>query len=714
MNRDRFVQLAAIVIAIACLAGTVLLAPTIREQRRELQLTFNLEQGRGAPPKYVLTAAAMGSFRGLVVDVLWYRIEHLKRAGKLHEANTLAEWITTLQPRFAQVWAFHAWNLAYNISVMTHTPEERWMWVSKGINLLRDEGIVYNPTVIRLYRELGWIFFHKVGQTTDDHHWYYKQQMAQKWQELLGAQTEGATTDEVLAGFNPIAEAADRYIRLDEPSNDTLSRLDELIADNADYEAPLKKLRELKLDRFIDKLPQTQQALREEEQFSLAEALDPMLESATQRYERSRRDPVELLKEDAPEAKRAVETWQDLGLEMNEGSLRDYGRMKMLARYVSVDRLLEQRPPSFTDRHVQVLRFMQEHNDQEALKPLLAFLRAKVLIQNYNMKPQYMLTLMERFGPMDWRHPASHAVYWSALGVKMSGQIRDSTKYDILNTDRQIVHGIQSLMHTGRISYDPITKQIDLLPDPRFIPKYDDAMDAALARATDDSVDFAGPGNKSAFQSGHQNFLHTATTYAYLYGSEEDAQEYYDKARRLYSDMPHNQRSQRYNQTLEEFVLGEMRFDENMGGFNRRFIEAMISRGLSQGLANGRPEVFNRFLSLARQMHEQYSKNRRGSTANAQRERLALMPFDEFLTLIYTNFMRSPGIDLFRRSRVYANTPAALRKRAFPQFRAAVYQQAQQRGINPEAAFPPPADADQEPLELREAAEDPPGTVERQ
>ena len=91
-------------------------------QRRELQLDLGDQMGRSAPPGVVL-ANALGAFRGLAVDILWYRVNQMKEDGKLYEVNQLSEWITSMQPQFPQVWAFHAWNMAYNVSVMTYTPQ---------------------------------------------------------------------------------------------------------------------------------------------------------------------------------------------------------------------------------------------------------------------------------------------------------------------------------------------------------------------------------------------------------------------------------------------------------------------------------------------------------------------------------------------------------------------------------------------------------------
>jgi hypothetical protein len=141
-----------------------------------------------APPSLAFATVAMGAFRGLVVDVLWLRADRLKEQGQFFDAKQLAEWITTLQPRFASVWQFHAWNMAYNISVAipASQPDERYRWVKNGYELLRDEGIPLNPKSIGLYHELARIFQHKMGSVSDDVHKYYKLQLAMAMESLLG------------------------------------------------------------------------------------------------------------------------------------------------------------------------------------------------------------------------------------------------------------------------------------------------------------------------------------------------------------------------------------------------------------------------------------------------------------------------------------------------------------------------------------------------
>ncbi|UCC22075.1 MAG: hypothetical protein JSW23_09760 [Planctomycetota bacterium] len=185
--RDTIIWLVCILLAIALLiiAGDKL--DFINSQRLQMRLISN-EPLENAPPSLAFATVAMGAFRGLVVDVLWLRADRLKEQGQFFDAKQLAEWITTLQPRFPSVWQFHAWNMAYNISVAIppSQPDERYQWVKNGYELLRDKGIPLNPKSIGLYHELARIFQHKMGSVSDDVHKYYKIQLALAIEPLLG------------------------------------------------------------------------------------------------------------------------------------------------------------------------------------------------------------------------------------------------------------------------------------------------------------------------------------------------------------------------------------------------------------------------------------------------------------------------------------------------------------------------------------------------
>jgi hypothetical protein len=184
--RDTIIWCLCIVLALALLITAGMRLDFINSKRQEMRLISN-EPLENAPPSLAFATVALGAFRGLLVDILWLRADRLKMEGQFFDAKQIAEWITTLQPRFASVWQFHGWNMAYNISVAIPAtqPEERWMWVKNGYELLRDQGIPLNPRNIGLYQELARIFQHKMGSVSDDVHKYYKLQLALAMEPLI-------------------------------------------------------------------------------------------------------------------------------------------------------------------------------------------------------------------------------------------------------------------------------------------------------------------------------------------------------------------------------------------------------------------------------------------------------------------------------------------------------------------------------------------------
>ena len=175
---------------IVLLAGAILLCCNVFVQSR---LDESIKKNKlideqfveGAPPLVAFTTVALGGFRGIIADFLWFRAMALQDEGKYFEMVQLASWIMKLQPKSTASAAYLGWNMAYNISVTYSLPEDRWRWVNKGIDLYH-EALQYNPNDPVLYKELGWIYQHKLGNILDDAQRYYKWQMAREMLQILG------------------------------------------------------------------------------------------------------------------------------------------------------------------------------------------------------------------------------------------------------------------------------------------------------------------------------------------------------------------------------------------------------------------------------------------------------------------------------------------------------------------------------------------------
>jgi hypothetical protein len=182
---SRVKKILMLLLAAALLFGSGQVQKSLNADRKALNLTRAMPL-KNAPPLLAFTTVALGGFRGLISNFLWIRANDLQQEDKFFEMAQLADWITDLEPNFDQVWAYQAWNMAWNISVKFNDSADRWRWVKRGLELLRDSGLSYNPNSILLYHQLSWIFQSKMGQSMDDANMYYKDQWAGEMTPFFG------------------------------------------------------------------------------------------------------------------------------------------------------------------------------------------------------------------------------------------------------------------------------------------------------------------------------------------------------------------------------------------------------------------------------------------------------------------------------------------------------------------------------------------------
>jgi hypothetical protein len=205
MKRDRLIQSIAALTAAGSITAAGVMLPSILKEAEDSTLRYTNNVVDGAPGWINTIGMSIGALRGLLVDYLWIKIQAMQREGLFFEVMADAELLTQLQPRFPQVWVFHAHNMAYNISVATHTIEERWEWVNEGMRLLREKGLRANPDDIELHKELAFFFMHKLNGNSDDAHLFYKRKFAERWHNILGEPPD--SWDDRIAWIKEIADA---------------------------------------------------------------------------------------------------------------------------------------------------------------------------------------------------------------------------------------------------------------------------------------------------------------------------------------------------------------------------------------------------------------------------------------------------------------------------------------------------------------------------
>lgn len=443
------------------------------------------------PPIVAFTSVALGGFRGFIADMLWLRSTKMQEEGRYFELVQLANWITTLEPRLTPVWSFHAWNLAYNISVLFNDHADRWRWVRHGIELLRDKAIVYNPGDAGLYGELAWTYLHKVGEKLDQAHRFYKT----SWAHEMAALFEGRGPD-----YEAMAAAAKTEAELMErPAAAELVGL----------------LEELGHDPFSPVL--------------LAEA----------------------------------------------------GHDEELAGLIK---------------------------DHAGAEDLVRFLRRKLMVETYKLEPATMAEIEEEYGPVDWRMPQAHALYWSYLGLP------HAEGFDAVRLKRSIFQAHAIAFREGSAFVD-IDGNVIPSPTPELIPYVEKAFEKAIEEE---------PDMERSYTEAYVNFMREAISVLYSYHRIEDARALFEK---LTDVSPSPETAKGFEAFVQENIRSRM--EQSSARTALSLIEGFVSQSYTWQ-ALGDEERAAGYFQLAALYYQQFMVSLR---PGEHTDRLGLPPFKDVVRL---------------------------------------------------------------------------------
>ena len=131
-----------------------------------------------ASPALSVLMVALGGSRGILAEILWWRLADLQQQSRFAEMVPLTELLVTLEPSSADAWAYNAWNLAYNISAAHRDAAEKWRWVKRGVALVA-RGLEAMPRSVVLLRQMGWLWEDKIGGSLDDAAAFYRAHLAE-------------------------------------------------------------------------------------------------------------------------------------------------------------------------------------------------------------------------------------------------------------------------------------------------------------------------------------------------------------------------------------------------------------------------------------------------------------------------------------------------------------------------------------------------------
>ena len=145
--------------------------------------------------------------------------------------------------------------------------------------------------------------------------------------------------------------------------------------------------------------------------------------------------------------------------------------------------------------------------------------RQHLLTNEFKMDPAFMKEVTERYGPLEWRLPEAHAIYWAARGLEAARLHPDKVKpEDSIQVRRNIFQSMQSSFRHGRLVSDRLTKRFEFGPNLEIIPKVNTAYEEAIEKEEQSRENVKGA---------HRNFLRDAVYFLYTANRKADAADWY-------------------------------------------------------------------------------------------------------------------------------------------------------------------------------------------
>ncbi|NCA10714.1 hypothetical protein EBR56_02710 [bacterium] len=121
----------------------------------------------------------------------------------------------------------------------------------------------------------------------------------------------------------------------------------------------------------------------------------------------------------------------------------------------------------------------------------------------------------------------------------------------------------------------------------------------------------------------------------------------------------------------------------------RQFVDGMLNRALVDGLAQGRMDIFNRFLKMAYKVYDKkYSVS--DPTKLRVQKQVDIGSFPDLVDASFEGMMKQGKSPVLMRARIWAWAPEELKERAWPKLKDSLAEQATAAGLDPARAFPMP------------------------
>ena len=308
---------------------------------------------------------------------------------------------------------------------------------------------------------------------------------------------------------------------------------------------------------------------------------------------------------------------------------------------------------------------------QSAWEAYIPFARRFLIESEYHMDISQMIRYTRKYGPIDWRVPAAHALYWGAQGVERAllRITKQSEKdFDFVNTDRIVIQALQDLYRYGQVYFDYLGFNIGAgemyleIPDPHFAQSYANVLTELVGRSKWDTADRA----YSMYAAGYENFFTDVILYFYRLGMKDVAEEYYHKLG-TWAGMNLNDpdRPNKFAVPLEEFVTAQLADRQRSPNVAVSEVTASLL-GAYAALLAGDDDQFRSQMEYAARSHALFMKLQRNSNnVDSQNARMDVMEPDFRIQagLVFVQFMSLLNLD--QSADVFRAAPDDLKRFAY-------------------------------------------------
>jgi hypothetical protein len=229
------------------------------------------------------------------------------------------------------------------------------------------------------------------------------------------------------------------------------------------------------------------------------------------------------------------------------------------------------------------------------------------------------------YGPLDWRLPEAHAIYWAQIGLDEAKKNPGKVKQDDLIMLRRVIYqSMQQTFYHGRLIVNPFDKTYALEPNLDIASHANDAYLQMYDEETDQ-------GQKDGILRAHRNFLKDVVYFLYGNNRVAEAGKWYKILAEKYPDktiLEHDTNSFPRNLTLEDYAAQRIQdeLDDTSEDRTTDVVAGLIQNSYV-ALAIGQDDRSAGFKLLARQVYDHYvSKTNDHGKGNV---RTPLPPFDE-------------------------------------------------------------------------------------